>query len=221
MKILYICGDRKINPYGSDGKAKHINSTIKEFRRQGHEVKLFSRGRNYEEISDILKEVKPKTFQLIYERYCLYEKVGETISNILNIPRILEFNYSYIYGSEKDKSIKDKKNAFKIESETLKNADGIITVSKVLESYLKEIGVKIIKVAPVSVDKDEFDPKKFLREKKIYDIGFIGSFQEYHGLEILAHGLTEILKNRDDIKFSMPGKREVIRLKGTGKNGNR
>ena len=210
MKIIYINGNRDIDINGYDGKATHVRGVIESFSTE-HIVYYFTKNEKYvnstsgriyyyQSVEDIVKVVNSLQFDFAYERYCLHSYEGIEITQLLKIPIIMEFNFSFVYGNEKDKSIVDIEDAFECEKRVLLSSDYIVTVSDVLQDYLNKIGVRQSMIFPACVDPIIFKPEITKRNKirnkyNLLDeivVGFVGSFQKYHGLEIVIEVINKV-----------------------------
>lgn len=217
INVLYISGDKTIDPRGFNGKSRHVQGTLRELKLQGCVVGLISSynkvkfgcGNLYELVVNLLVLTKTMLkfklkgkYNLIYERFCVNSLLGVILSKLYKIPFFLEFNYSYIYGSEGKKDLKFKKIWFLVEKYILNSADRIFTVSSVLKEYLVEIGVpkERIVFAPIGVDVSFFNPKNItsdFKEKDKFTIGFVGSFQDYHGIDIILDAVEKLKKEKE------------------------
>ncbi len=98
----------------------------------------------------------------------------------------------------------------RMELQAVNSADKVIVISESLKKYFIDRGISRKKMicVPNSVDTDVFDPKKVDIElatmiefpKNISVIGYVGSFVEYEGLDILIHATNE-LKQRGYANF--------------------
>lgn len=231
LNILYVTGDKDIDPKGFDGKARHVQGTLKELKIHGYDIGLISNHLSAKKhyrlhefafnllllFKTILKTAFLKNrYDLIYERYCVNSLIGMVVSKIYKVPFFLEFNYSFIYGSEKRAGLKFRRFWFLIEKRILKSADRVFIVSLELEEFLLQIGVRQEKIvfAPIGVDVNFFDSKKvFDNFKKSFGfenkfvIGYVGSFQKYHGLDIILRAILKIKQNNgaNDLRFVFVG----------------
>lgn len=226
MKIAYINGNKDIDVNGHDGKATHIRGVMENLSKKGHHIYYLTKNEKFKKTKsknifffqtekEVIDFLISKQIDFIYERYYLYSKEGKKAAKILKIPRILEFNYSYVYGGEKDQTItkEDKQKLFQEEKRNLTSANAIIAISKVLQDYLVKLGIGDSPICPVCVDPSRFNPNKFSREKVKKElglanqivVGFVGSFQDYHGLKTTIDSIKEIKKTKRKIKFLFVG----------------
>lgn len=95
-----------------------------------------------------------------------------------------------------------------LEIEVAKRADFVLTITSSIAEILVDYGIERSKIAvlPNCVDSDKFTPMKrdiALEDKyELYDkivIGYVGSFVEYEGLDILLHSLSSMEKSSKDM----------------------
>jgi glycosyltransferase involved in cell wall biosynthesis len=147
---------------------------------------------------------KTQNFSFIYQRYSIHNYSGFYLAHILKIPFILEYNGSEVWVSQNwGTPLKYKILGTKIENLNLLGADVIVVVSKALSDELVErnIDKNKILVNPNGVNPELYSPEidgSHIRSK--YDIqdktviGFIGTFGQWHGAEILADAFGLLLK---------------------------
>jgi glycosyltransferase involved in cell wall biosynthesis len=104
----------------------------------------------------------------------------------------------------------------------LRAADGVVVVSSALRQYCVErhgLPADKIAVVPNGADIDRFrpdvaaDPRGGPRDQAPV-IGFVGSFQEFHGADLLATMITRVARERPDTRFLLVGdgeRAEVVR----------
>ncbi len=106
----------------------------------------------------------------------------------------------------------------KMELQAVKEADKVIVISESLKKYFIDRGIEQDKInfVPNAVNTNMFDPEKEITSlptkikfpKNTIVIGYIGSFVEYEGLDILVHAVNK-LKQRGYTNFR-------VLLVGTG-----
>lgn len=118
-----------------------------------------------------------------------------------------------------------------METNIVKKAAKVTVICEGLKKDLIGRGIKENKIVVISngVDTEKFQPiedkdgeildKYYLRGFKV--LGFIGTFFEFEGLELLIQAAQEILKKRHDVKvLIVGGGREEARLKKLAKQLN-
>lgn len=166
----------------------------------------------YKFIGKKLKNSRPL---FIYQRSSLYNYLGLKLSVSYNIPLILEFNSFGTWASKNwGTGIENVKLAYKIEKLNLEKSSLIICVSDELKDSLIKIGIDENKILVNynGVDINKYSPKIIdIKLKEKYNlsnkvvIGFIGSFNIFHGVPILAKAYGKLIE-------LYPDYREKVRL---------
>lgn len=186
---------------------------------------------------------------VIYQRHTAVSFVGAYLAKKYRLPFVLEFNSSEVW---KMKNWKISEKLYKrvmreiynrifqsrfiaaVEKYNLKNAAVIVVVSDVLKNGLIARGVSAerILVAPNGVDIEKFRPnvggdetrkKFFLQNKKV--VGFIGTFGQWHGVEVLARAIVQFYAIHadmaEDVRFLLIGDGVLIEnVKAVLREGN-
>lgn len=156
----------------------------------------------------------------VYARYSLDCWAPVSISEMYQIPLILEYNGSEVWIEKHwGRGLRYPDVAGNIEDWVLKNAEMIVVVSRPLKDELVRRGFepRRILVNPNAVDPDRFDPSKY-PEEEINELkarlgipegtivaGFIGTFSPWHGVEVLAKAIPLALKNCSRLRFLLIG----------------
>ncbi len=167
-----------------------------------------------------LQLIKKKKVNFIYQRYSILNCTGIIISNIKKIPLILEYNGSEAWINRhwiKKTFLKLKWLINAIEILNLKKANFIVVVSEVLKNELMRRGIdsKKILVNPNGVDTEVYNPEKLIAERiqirknlnieNKFIFGFIGTFSQWHGIDILEKIIPEVIKQRPNAHFILIG----------------
>jgi len=186
-------------------------------------VKKDSLLRNVPEISNIVfsekvyEEILERRdgFEFLYQRYSLDDYTGALLSKKLNLPFILEYNGSDVWVAKHwGTPLLFEKSAEKIEIANLKAADLIVVVSKPLRDELLRRGIESgkILVNPNGVDEMKYCPeidgkptrdRYHLGNKTV--IGFIGTFGRWHGAEVLAKAVKDVITEKKEVHFLFIG----------------
>ena len=164
--------------------------------------------------------IKHENFDFIYQRYSLLNCTGILLSKIKKVKLILEYNGSEVWVD----TFWTKKHWFSLqflisffETINLKYAHLIVVVSQPLHDELVARGVSSEKILvnPNGVNTGLFNPtilidersrlRKHLAIENHFVFGFIGTFSQWHGIEILAAIIPEILAQRKSAHFLLIG----------------
>jgi glycosyltransferase involved in cell wall biosynthesis len=165
--------------------------------------------------SAALRAVDARRISIVYQRYSLNNYAGLRIARQLGVPFVLEYNGSEIWMSRHwGRPLKYEALASRIELLNVHFADLVVVVSRAMRDELVERGLasERILVNPNAVDADRYSPgidgspvrARYGLEGKTV-IGFIGTFQPWHGAEVLAGAFGVLLRTH-------PAYRESVRL---------
>ena len=147
---------------------------------------------------------------VIYQRMSFGNCSGVELSRKWKCPLILEYNGSEVWiSSNWGRKPKFRSLALLAENINLKHAHLIVTVSEVLADELIQRGVPSEKIVcyPNGVDVSIFNPGRFNEDEKrslreSLDLApddkvftFIGTFGKWHGVDILAQTILELVNN--------------------------
>jgi glycosyltransferase involved in cell wall biosynthesis len=181
----------------------------------------YNRGRNIPNIPELLyndqliryiderrKELNPG---YIYQRYSLGNYAGVVLKLKYGIPYICEYNgsFSWMARNWNGRKLFHERLMTRIELLNLHAADLVVVVSKIMKDELIKRGVledKIL-VNPNGVDTDKYSPdidgssicQKYNLKNKIV-IGFIGTFGQWHGAEVLAKAFGKMIQKFPDYR---------------------
>jgi polysaccharide biosynthesis protein PslH len=145
--------------------------------------------------------LKTKKYDLLYERYAIFNWSGIKMAHKYHMPIILEVNYTSFMPLYRKRSMLLKPLAHWVDKKIFTSAKGIVVVSNALKKHLVDLGVdeKKITVCTNAADPDKFNPgisgekiriEHGLQQRKI--IGFIGGFYPWHGLDMLIDAFSAI-----------------------------
>ena len=148
-------------------------------------------------------------YDFVYQRLSVANYIGVTLSRRLGVPLVLEYNGSEVWAARHwGRRLRFERIAESAEDVSLKHAHVVATVSAVLRDELLERGVPEERIAfyPNAVDADRYDPARFTDEDLLQlreSLGiprdavvatFIGTFGLWHGAEILAQAIAELVR---------------------------
>lgn len=181
--------------------------------RYGREPRLLARnlGRRRRE-EEALREMN---CDLVLARHDLLTCSAAVAARHLDLPLVLEVNApvaeSRLYF---DEYWHMPIVAERMEAWLLRQADGVTVVSSALKRHLDERtagrGVEPV-VVPNGVDTDLFHPRVPLDAEVVERlqhrpvVGFVGSFQRFHGADLLAQTMEQLAEKRPDIGFLLVG----------------
>ena len=156
---------------------------------------------------------------MVYQRYSLNNYAGLLLARSLRVPLILEYNGSEIWMSRHwGRPLKYEVLAERIELLNLTAADLVVVVSRAMADELTTRGLSPdrIVVNPNGVDPDRYSPRvdgSEIRRRYGLDgrivVGFISTFQPWHGADVLASAFVRLLnaqpRFRDSVRLLMIG----------------
>jgi glycosyltransferase involved in cell wall biosynthesis len=159
---------------------------------------------------EALRVVNARRVSLVYQRYSLNNYAGLRLARRLGVPFILEYNGSELWMSRHwSRPLKYESLAERIELLNLKQADLVVVVSRAMSDELASRGVAPDRtlVNPNAVDPERYSPAidgtgvrtRYGLEGQTV-VGFISSFQPWHGAEILAEAFVRLMQNRPDYR---------------------
>lgn len=184
---------------------------------------IASSERYYEQLVVALKIAKP---DFIYERIVLGNYAGAKLANELKIPYIVEYNGSEIAmkRSYTEAPYEHESYYLEVEKVAFQQATAINVISQVVADQLIKTGVakEKILVNPNGVDPTIYKPAKIPDIERIrlkYNwslddvvIGFIGTFGDWHGIDILAEAIPTLCKANSHVKFLLIGDGNLAHL---------
>jgi glycosyltransferase involved in cell wall biosynthesis len=162
---------------------------------------------NYKTIKKIADRIKPS---FIYQRLSVCSYTGAKLADRLKIPLIVEYNGSEVWIARNwGRPLIFEKIAIMAEELMLKRANVVVTISEVLKDELIERGVDPSKIVyyPNCIDPEFFDSRRFdnqefidlkmsfglLKETRL--ITFLGTFGQWHGVEVFAKSIVDLVNN--------------------------
>jgi glycosyltransferase involved in cell wall biosynthesis len=168
---------------------------------------------NFYGILKLLKSFKKENVDLIYERYAIFSIIGVLAAGWWRRPIIMEINYTSLCPLARHRSWLLKPVAKMCDRFIYRRVDGFVAVS----SYLKEQLVREYKIDGnnILVLPNGGDPEKLKPDNKgdelrkntqaPQNIGFVGGFFKWHGLDLLVDAFSEIAQERTNIGLMLVG----------------
>jgi glycosyltransferase involved in cell wall biosynthesis len=151
----------------------------------------------------------------IYQRYSLNNFAGLQAAQALGVPFVVEFNGSMTWmGRYWGKPLRRESLSERVELAVLRGADLVVVVSEALRDDIVRRGIDpaAILVNPNGVDVDRYHPNvdgSSVRDRlglgDSLVVGFIGTFEPWHGAEILAEAFAALVRRQ-------PDRRDRVRL---------
>jgi glycosyltransferase involved in cell wall biosynthesis len=151
--------------------------------------------------------------RFIYQRMSVANFTGVALSRRFGVPLVLEYNGSEAWVARNwGRQLRFHHTAALAEDVNIRHAHLIVTVSEVLRDELLGRGVEAerIVVYPNCIDPRAFDPGRFSVEANLQtrrELGFepgdviatfIGTFGQWHGVEVLAQAIRQMVLGRRD-----------------------
>lgn len=164
-----------------------------------------------------VEQVKPlealHACSFIYQRMSIGNYAGVVLSRHSGRPLVLEYNGSEVWAAANwGKRLRNHDLAEQAEEVSLRHAHLVVTVSDVLKDELIERGVEPERIVahPNGIDPSVFDPARFSAAdraalRKQWGIaadaivaGFVGTFGQWHGAEVLAEAIRRFACEQPD-----------------------
>lgn len=168
--------------------------------------------------NEALRVIGDRRLGFVYQRYSLDNYAGLRLARQLDVPFVLEYNGSEVWMSRHwSRPLKYEALAERIERLNVGCADLVVVVSRAMRDELANRGLaQRVLVNPNGVDPQRYTPSidgTAVRER--YDlgdatvIGFIATFQTWHGAEVLADAFVQLIQrtpsNRARVRLLMIG----------------
>lgn len=146
-----------------------------------------------------------RRLSFVYQRYSLNNYAGLKLARRYRVPFVLEYNGSEIWIRQQwdKRPLKYETLSERIELLNLRGAELVVVVSRPMKDELVARGIEPerVLVNPNGVDPDRYAPEldgsqvraRYGLEGKTV-VGFIGTFGQWHGAEVLAEAFGLLLK---------------------------
>lgn len=171
-------------------------------------------GYNLKAIRSINAELIKNHFDLIFERYAIFNWSGTICAKKKGVPIIMEVNYTSYTPLARKRSYILKPLAHKIDRWLFQSVDGFVVVSIWLKKHLMDLGVDEDRIVVLTnaVDPVIFSPAisgKDVREVLGLEgnivVGYVGGFYEWHGIDFLMEVFRELVADCKDVKLLLVG----------------
>jgi glycosyltransferase involved in cell wall biosynthesis len=152
-----------------------------------------------------LAATNSRAIAFVYQRYSVHNYAGLQIARRLHVPFVLEYNGSEIWMSRHwGRRLRYEALATRIELLNVRSADLVVVVSGAMRDELAARGIDAdrILVNPNGVDPDRYTPaidgapvarRLGFGGKTV--IGFISTFQPWHGADVLARAFVRVISD--------------------------
>jgi len=163
-------------------------------RRIPFAYEIVQLGYNLVGIPMLLRKMRGRRVDFIYERYSLFNFAGVVAARLCGVPLILEVNSPFALEQSRDNDIRLVRLAAWAERVVCNAAAHVVVVSTPLQRIMVQAGIRASRLVlmPNGVDLHKFQPQPAsaeLRRSLGLDgavvIGFVGWFRKWHGLELL------------------------------------
>jgi glycosyltransferase involved in cell wall biosynthesis len=193
------------------GRTKLLN-VIRETERMANGLYLALRA------ASIVRRRRP---DVIYQRKCHFDLSGVLLSLWFRVPLVIEGNDSVVEGVYWERT-RLRWIAARVERLQFAACSRAVSISQpLLETYAR-LGYDTNKIRVIfnGVDVDRFDTDSSRKEvpstRKNYGasagtivIGFVGTFGQWHGIQLLSKAIVELLQERQDVLFVLIGDGEL------------
>lgn len=170
-------------------------------------------------VDDARRAANVRDVSLVYQRYSVHNYAGLQIARRLHVPFVLEYNGSEVWMSRHwGRRLKYETLANSIELLNVRAANLVVVVSRAMRNELIARGIEAdhILVNPNGVDTDRYTPLlDGAAIRRRYDltaktvVGFISTFQAWHGADVLAEAFARLIRDRpacrDSVRLLMVG----------------
>jgi glycosyltransferase involved in cell wall biosynthesis len=148
-------------------------------------------------------------FDLVYERYSLWSRVGCEFAEQRGVPCILEVNAPLISEQNRHRSLVDITQACQIERRVFSAATSIVAVSEEVANYVRTIGGSHLPVHAiangVNVERFASTAKVQRRSAEESVIGFVGTLKPWHGVDLLVRAFAGVRRRNPRTRLMVVG----------------
>ena len=196
LTVVQICADRGIAPGSTKGAAQHLRGVASGLMRSGHRVTSYT-ARKPEGLFPVpvrrLRDLSVDSVadaDAIYERYSLGHRAGLDLARAAGIPFVLEVNAPLVDEARAHRPDTVADHDVEIETELLRGADLVITVSTALTRWVAQR-----RSGPTVTITNGFEPTWFPRGAATGPeptLVFLGHPKPWHGADRLPQLLADL-----------------------------
>ena len=165
---------------------------------------------HFDVVLQIRRLMAQHRFDFIYQRMSIANYSGVALSRLFGVPLIIEYNGSEVWVARNwGRPLREQVLAEQVEEANLLHADLVVTISDVLRDELLARGLPAARIVsyPNCIDPAIFNPARFSAQEisevrhrhnipsDAVVVTFIGTFGQWHGAEILAHAIKQLIDN--------------------------
>jgi glycosyltransferase involved in cell wall biosynthesis len=150
---------------------------------------------------------RAKSVDAVYERLSLFGLSGVRTAQRLDVPHVLEVNAPLCDEARRFRTLPYPQEAFEVERRVCRETDHVFANSEATTAHLVDAGVSPAKVAvvPNGVDVRKFTGRRRRRGSGVFRVGFLGSLNPWHGIDVLLEAFTHALARRTDLRLEIVG----------------
>jgi len=163
-------------------------------------------------IENLLEKIysSDRSFDIVYERYSLFNIAGLRLCRRNDIPFILEVNAPLIRETSQYRHLALSDIASAVEKSLFDNSDHIIAVSNEIRDFISNKSPRVpVTVVPNGVRISHFSPSEdslnYNPNDGKFTVGFLGSLKPWHGVEILIDSFARVAGEGDDYHLLIIG----------------
>jgi glycosyltransferase involved in cell wall biosynthesis len=164
-------------------------------------------------VGEAVRAVAGRRLSMVYQRYSLHNFAGLRLAHRLGVPLVLEYNGSEVWMSRHwGRPLRYEALAERIERVNVSAADLVVVVSRPMRDDLIARGVPgdRILVNPNAVDPEMYRPDidgTAARSRLGFGgktvLGFVSTFQAWHGAEVLAAAFVVLMRDHPEYRTSV------------------
>lgn len=137
-----------------------------------------------------------RQFDLVYERYSLWNYAGMQYAADHGIPGVLEVNAPLIEEQTEHRGLINARLAEEVIASCVANARLVVAVSEEVQGYVRRFPGANVRVLPNGVNPARFaEPDRlFAAPHRQFTIGFVGSLKAWHGVDRLVDAFAAVQK---------------------------
>jgi glycosyltransferase involved in cell wall biosynthesis len=204
VELFAMCPDGEPPP-GLESVRTHSMPAVPRTDRAAREQAALAANRG---VRAALEHEGP--FDLVYERYSLWNFAGMEYARDRGTPGLLEVNAPLIDEQAEYRELADRAGAERVAARVFGAAAALLAVSEELAAYLERHPAARgrVHVVPNGVNPDRFPPglkPSVSAAPGVWTVGFVGSFKPWHGLSTLIEAFDRVHQSDDSVRLLLVG----------------